>query len=407
MSIKRTLFNLLPLKYKEGVFLNKLKPFSIEEFNNEFEVKVAETKNEILQAYRLIYQNYYDSGICELEDEDIRITKHALLPTTTLVIVKHFEEVVATASIVVDNPLGLPLESLFNLDILRKTGKQIAEISTLSVKIGYRKLHGKILFPLTCYLFDYSSRVLGIDYFVLAVNPFSQPFYTSLFNAKKISSEVKKYSQVKNAQALAMYIDISEEIEEFIGQVKFGKGRKETLVNYFNPELYKSFKYPNREFYKAFNPAFKLELLKEIFSKKLKSLDILEEWDKEILQNIYSFNEFSNFFSNKSSENRVSPRFNVNCSGVFTSIDGKFVHFVRIYNISNQGIFFHPIGVHKIKSDEGEILLKISKDKSVSVNIKILREKNHQYGAKVLSSTPQSDWLEFIDYLSESFLQAS
>ena len=134
MGLKKIIAKWLPHSLKERFFLKSLKPFSLEEFNQQFVIKVAETPDEILSAYKLIYENYFLAGLCELDDEMLRLTKHALLPTTSVIIVKHHDQVIATMSVILDNPLKLPMESLWPLDFLRKSGNRIAEISTLSIK---------------------------------------------------------------------------------------------------------------------------------------------------------------------------------------------------------------------------------------------------------------------------------
>lgn len=390
---------------REKYFLRHIEPFSFDEFNENYTIKVAETADEVLQAYQLVYQNYYDSGLCELESEDIRITKHALLPTTSIIIVKLHEEVVGTISLIIDNPLGLPMEKLFPLDNLRKTGKQIAEISTLSIKKGHRRQRGKIMLPLTNYLFDYARNILGVDYFTLVVHPYSVPFYTSLFGAKFITEEVKKYSDAKGALASSLYISLANS-EELLKTIFVGKNLEHCFYDIFNRKNFTCFKYPERKYYRAFDPGFKLGLLKEVFAKSISSLKELDEWDKEILQKLFSFKEYENLFKKDYQNSRTSPRFSVNCSGLYTDQSNDLTHFIRAYNVSNQGLLFHFVGDSPSLSDEGSIILKISKDQTINLKVKILRIHNQQYGAKILAMDSQNLWFQFIDYLAKSLTES-
>lgn len=402
---KKKLFSLLPLKMREKIFLRYIEPFSYDEFNENYTIKVAETTDEVLQAYQLVYQNYFQTGLCDLESENIRITKHALLPTTSIIIVKYKEEVVGTISLITDNPLGLPMEKLFSIDELRKTGKQIAEISTLSIKKGHRRQRGKIMLPLTNYLFDYARNILGMDYFTLIVHPYSAPFYTSLFAAKFITKKIKKYSGAKDALASALVIPLANS-DEILKSIYVGKKLEHRFYDIFNRKNFTCFQYPERKYYRAFDPGFKLGLLKEVFAKSINSLKELDEWDKEILQKLFSFKEYDNLFKKNYQNMRSSPRFSVNCSGLYTDDSSELTHFIRVYNVSNQGLLFHFVGDVPELSEEGSLVLKISKDQTVTLKVKILRMHNQQYGAKILAMNSQNTWFKFIDYLAKSLTES-
>ena len=68
--------------------------------------KIAETKEEKEQAYRLVQDNYKKVGIRVRENSDLNLNKYYLLPTTTVFIAKYKDGVVATVSQIMDVGFG-------------------------------------------------------------------------------------------------------------------------------------------------------------------------------------------------------------------------------------------------------------------------------------------------------------
>ncbi|MCB0356930.1 MAG: PilZ domain-containing protein, partial [Bdellovibrionales bacterium] len=129
----------------------------------------------------------------------------------------------------------------------------------------------------------------------------------------------------------------------------------------------------------------------------------LNDWEKEIFQQIYDFRGYEKLFSEKSKNLRSATRFNVNCNGLFTDHQSGQTYFARIYNVSAQGVLCHLLQEPEKNCTEGTLILKISSEKSVQLKLKMVRFKNNQFGAKILASSPQKDWLMFLDYLGAAF----
>ncbi len=98
-------------------------------------VKIADTLNEIEQAYTMLQDCYQESGIlCNRKDTPMRITKHQIIPSTSLIVLKLHDEVIGTISLIEDSPFGLSIDQMSDLRFLRKTGKKIAEVSSFDIK---------------------------------------------------------------------------------------------------------------------------------------------------------------------------------------------------------------------------------------------------------------------------------
>lgn len=110
----------------------------------------------------------------------MRVTVYHALPSTSTIIAVWNGRVVGTVSVIRNNPLGLPLEAVFDVRPLKTNGKRIAEISALAVAKDFRAQRGIILFPLLKYLYEYCVHFFGVDHMMIAVNPRDSDFYDAL-----------------------------------------------------------------------------------------------------------------------------------------------------------------------------------------------------------------------------------
>lgn len=106
----------------------------------------ATTRDELEQAFGLVWKNYVDVGLHEEDDSGMRLTKYHLLPGTKVFIAvknvekrsagkTHWEErVIGTLTVVQDSCLGLPAEEVCknNITSLRHEGERLAEIIALA-----------------------------------------------------------------------------------------------------------------------------------------------------------------------------------------------------------------------------------------------------------------------------------
>lgn len=84
--------------------------------------KLAETRDELEQAFRVLHDAYVGQGYMDPHPSGLRVTKYHALPTTAVLITKDLRtnEVVATVSIVRNTALGLPLDSVFPINDIKK-----------------------------------------------------------------------------------------------------------------------------------------------------------------------------------------------------------------------------------------------------------------------------------------------
>ena len=98
------------------------------------EYGIAWQRQELEEAFGLIYESYRRAGLMEENEREIRVTPFHLLTSTEVFFTKYQGEVVSTVSLIGDGELGLPLESIYPADVaaMREGGLRMAEIGCLA-----------------------------------------------------------------------------------------------------------------------------------------------------------------------------------------------------------------------------------------------------------------------------------
>jgi hypothetical protein len=170
--------------------------------------KMAKSKSELEQAFRLVAHCYLEKGYITESDAKLRIKLQHALPEAAIFVGKLGDRVVATASVFPDSELGLPADSIFQaeLDALRSQGRRLAELGALASNLESEAsplnvpLHILQAIRLT-YL--YGQDYLKADDLIITVNPKHRFFYEKVLCFETIS-ETKFYPEVNQAPAIAM-----------------------------------------------------------------------------------------------------------------------------------------------------------------------------------------------------------
>lgn len=172
-------------------------------------IKIATTRAEREAAFRLVYQRYLGSGLCQPNPYGMRVTPYHLLHTTTVFVAIYQGEVIFTMSLIGDGEYGVPLESTFPEEIaqLRRQGITFGEVSCLADR---RRNIGRFLplFTRVSRMVLQFARAHGIQRLVIAVHPKHGPFYKRLFGFQQMS-DTRPYGSVLNNPAVAYSLDYS------------------------------------------------------------------------------------------------------------------------------------------------------------------------------------------------------
>lgn len=150
----------------------------------EVEYKIASSREDLEQAFSLIYKEYLTRGFIlpKYYKSGLRITLNNIVPGTTVFVAMKNKEVVATNAIIPDSELGLPLDMGYRsqADGLRKSGRKICEAGYLAIKtdlfgrgyfsmFNFKKLD--FMFTLFKLMFQYALNYAKFDDLCIVTNP--------------------------------------------------------------------------------------------------------------------------------------------------------------------------------------------------------------------------------------------
>lgn len=169
--------------------------------------KVASTKQDRADAFRLVYQSYLRSGLGEPNPHHMRVTPYHLLPTTEVFLATCRGEAIFSMTLVLDGALGLPMEVVYGEEVAsrRKQGLFLAEVSCLADRRKNFRGFLPIFFGVSRLMAQYAwSR--GVHELLVAVHPKHAKFYRR-YMAFSPFGELRAYPTVRNNPAVALALN--------------------------------------------------------------------------------------------------------------------------------------------------------------------------------------------------------
>lgn len=190
---------------------------------DEIVYRIARTRNELAQAFSLVYKEYAQRGyIPKGYKSKMRLSLYNALPSTATFVGMLGDKVVAAVTLIPDTAMGIPMDKIYNDELapFRKKGLRIAEVSQLSIDgklfppgwfsmFNFEKL--MFVFKLFKLVFDYARFEDRIDELCIAVNPKHQYLYKFIFFEQ--FGKLKYYGSVNKAPALALHLGINKDLE--------------------------------------------------------------------------------------------------------------------------------------------------------------------------------------------------
>ena len=186
--------------------------------------KIAQTTDELEQAFELVWDSYVKVGLQRDTGEGVRLTKYHLLPSTRVLIAVHRPEldkanpdyqklkepgvVVGTLTIVLDSPLGLPMEEICGDKVLelRESGRRLAEVTSLAINPEYRKYN--VAMYLYKLMFQYVKYKQATDV-ACSVTRKHLSFYRRMLLFKPIG-KIKEYSAANQLETQCHLLNMDE-----------------------------------------------------------------------------------------------------------------------------------------------------------------------------------------------------
>ena len=373
-----------------GHFTRLMFSASISKDDNNFTFKIADTKEEVLQALELVQSNYRRLEMTD-SDELMRISKFNFMPTTTIFIAKSGEEVVGTISVILDSHLKLPIDNFNNVNDFRGLGV-IGEFSCLTVGQKWRSRNTGISLPLALLALDYCLNTLQLDYIFLTIRKSVVPFYTDICGFE-LFGDTKKHSGVNNLKSSSLVVDKKTyltRLEELYGNAPLEKnlyrllktfpwGKPKDLIEKRSLIAQKVF----------FSDGF-YETLKSSSS----ALSNLTEMELKTVDNSLNLSSLDETLENGSIlTHRKSYRFSVNLKS--NIIAGRESFQTRVLDVSDNGVCLF------MDANENSIVIfdLILDTKKIRAKGYVCWKFSNRVGVKLVK--PSSEWRDFIKSLDQ------
>lgn len=392
--IINTAVSSLPRDMRHNIYRNFV--FVPQRVPENLTFKIAETKGELEEAFRLLHDSYLDNKLIEPEESGLRVTLFHALPSTTTIIAKDGDTVIGTISIVRSGQFGLPSDRLGYACFARMPHQRVAEISALAINKAYR---GKLLLPMLKFMYHVCRHRLGIECIVAVVSARkrSADFYEALLGFERWIKEPVAYKAFNDDIAVALYLDLEEAFFKFARLYAHKKPEKDLFTFFVRREL-PNFNLPNKEYFEINNPVMTPELLDYFFNKKTNTFSNLTHEEVGKLYATFQRKEFRKVLPSWVIEKRDQPRerFEVQCDGQIID-DGQSI-LVQMIEASTHGC--------RIKTKEGQLAVdhtyqftfRVSEFENVKVTGHVEWYKNSVYGVHITQS--DEGWSKFITSLT-------
>ncbi len=139
-------------------------------------IKYAESQEELAAAFRIVHDAYVEAGYITPHPSGMRLRIFESLPHNITFLGSVDDQPVATASLILDSPLGLPMEESYSDEInaLRRTGRKLAEVSGLAT---VPELRHKSMFLYVCKVLLAYAIYIGVDDLCIVISPEHEGFF--------------------------------------------------------------------------------------------------------------------------------------------------------------------------------------------------------------------------------------
>lgn len=357
--------------------------------DGRLELKVAETREELEDCFRILHDAYVHSGFMKPHPSGLRVTMYHALPTTTTLCAKYDGRVVGTMSMIREGVFGFPLQAVFDLSDVRAKQGQIAEISALAVHPDFRETGGSILFPLMKFMYEYCTEYFDTRHLVIAVNPNRIELYESLLFFERLQEKtVDSYDFANGAPAVGATLDLPVAKEIFRRIYGQRKDRK-NLHKYFVTQRLPNIKLPKRRYFTTNDPVLTPAILDHFFNQRSDVFAELDDRRKALLWSIYDQPEFRAVLPMLSGSAtgfhpmRRHQRFSLRCPAELRlGVEGEgesrsivmTVIEISLSGFQAQSKLDIPVGA------EGSVWVELGLQDKTSLNVKVMRHHRTDTG---------------------------
>lgn len=380
--------------------------------SDDLEVKIAETREELEDCFRILHDAYVASGFMQPDPSGLRVTAWHALPTTTTICAKVRGEVVGTLSMVREGVFGLPMQSAFDLTPVRKHPGQLVELSALAVRHDFRRTGGAVLFPLMKFMYEYCTWYFDTRHLLIAVNPNRIELYESLLLFQRLQANViEHYSFANGAPAIGAALDLQVARGQF-HQLYSGRKPQRDLHRYFVQTQLRQLHLPQRRYFTTNDPVMTAELLDYFFNQRTQGFAKLDARQRQLLHEIYDGPEFAAILPPVAAKPstghplRGHRRHSIKCEGTLRvrQVAGRARRLaLTLVEISSAGCLV-DVGAEALAlGTEGELEVYLGMHDPARVRVRVVRRAGQGgpfYGLEV--RRPDDAWVTCVEALAQS-----
>lgn len=376
----------------------------LEGLDPELVFKLAETKSELEQAFSLLHDAYVREGYMKPHPSGFRVTAYHAIPSTTTLIAKKGEDVVATVSVIRQSRLKLPVQTAFDVSAVAKPGDQLVEISSLAIHPKHRGQETQLLFWLSKYVLEYCQRFFAIDFMFVTINPRQIDLYENIILFRRLpAKKVDNYDFANGAPAVAEYLDMHQ-YKNWLMAVYWNKPPARNVYAFvMEHKLSRQFIFPQRPVYTVSDPVMTPNLLDYFFNEKTSAFAEMNDEQLEAVHEMYrGFPEYAKVIPPMGDDlvdgaSTTTNRYQVRMPGTMRlDDDARLIEF-DITQVSAGG-FLARVPVKMQPGTRISATVKISSIATVAVEAVAIWNKGTSMSGFALTS-PGREWSDLVSHL--------
>jgi len=248
-------------------------------------VSFATQRDEFEEAFALLYQRYYAVGLLPEMPEKIFFTPYQALPESRVCFARDIKsgQITSTGTLVLDSKLGLPSDCIYKdfLDILRREGRKLAEITCLAARPDIYSRNG--LFYVFRLLYKYAATKDVTD-LVISIHPKHSEFYELILLFERYGP-LRYYPKLVDAPAYLERLNLTN-VQKRYEEIYLNFEEGNIIVDFF---FYKRFQEDIEELSKPRN--FSREIFKYFFLERTQKFQSLSAKFQKYFAIYYDFSD--------------------------------------------------------------------------------------------------------------------
>ncbi|MFK8138935.1 MAG: hypothetical protein AB8E15_11280 [Bdellovibrionales bacterium] len=361
---------------------------------NELEFGFCESREDYESCFQLAYRELSDKSLIKRNDHGLRVSIYQCLPYTNVCFVKDKNgNLLATATIVGSNSLGLPIEKSKIVEAKNSYAAEITDIATNSLTN-----HDFISFLLVKYCSHLALDCFGYDQVFLCSeeNAMARVLVASGFQNNSSQPINYHYHQSRPLLLLHRQSQVMPDENTYF---------ESNIIGFFEGVNLSSMEFPSITLMNTGIRSMTPEDFNYFFNEKTDLLKRSSDFERRILNNYYVGSTWASKYIPESSfiSNRLLPRLNVSYNATTLDIDGEPTESaLQVISIARNGL--------AIKADES---IKLGKPIPLRVELgplvmsDVILEATSSYNNVIAGTLKNTDrqWRCFISKLYENLLQ--